>query len=153
MTTKVKFATVTLKRNLGGWVIETADGILDGYSSTGSQALARAIKLGYQTGYRGMTYNEGGTGPAMEPPLMKLDEKKPVRILPFKFLMVDGRDWVIWDPEKAVKSKTLREAFKRFHGRAPSRTAKVFVVHPSTRFDDCDSRVSESGAFAPVEVK
>lgn len=50
--------TVTFKD--GGWAVYKDGQRISAYFKKGREALTHAIRQGWQVGYRGMTYNDGG---------------------------------------------------------------------------------------------
>lgn len=62
MTTTTRplwLVTVTYSRS-SGWAVYKDGKRISAYFGTGRAALEHAIERGWQVGYRGMTYNEGG---------------------------------------------------------------------------------------------
>lgn len=80
-------------------------------------------------------------------------------VSPFKLLLIDGRDWVVVVPAFgrpfAGPNVTVepRKAFKEYHGRMPSRGARLFIVPPSYALGEGGMTISMDRAeFSPVEV-
>ena len=70
--------------------------------------------------------------------------------VPFKIQAIDQRlNWVI-----IKNGESVRDAFMRFHKRAPKRPVILTICHPETTFgDDIGFYSAPVGAWRPVSLK
>ena len=80
--------------------------------------------------------------------------------LPFKLMLCDGPDWVVVTPTRQAPfcgptiTADMRAAFKDFHGRRPSRAARLYIIPPSYVRSEGGLTVSMNRAeWSPVEVR